>query len=49
MDKEKMDYQHKYLIWIARQQKHARELESENARLIFKSTNVAESEQNDNV
>lgn len=49
MDKEKMYYQHKYLIWIARQQKHARELEHENARLIFKPVNVAESERNDNV
>lgn len=49
MDREKMYYQRKYLTWIAKQQKHARELERENATLVFKPINVAESEQNNSV
>lgn len=36
MNKEKMFYEKKYMQWIGRNQKHARELEKENAELVFK-------------
>lgn len=38
MNKEKMFYEKKYLQWIKRNQKHSRELEKENAEMIFKKT-----------
>lgn len=36
MNKEKMFYEKEYLQWIKCNQKHARELEKENAEMIFK-------------
>ena len=42
MDKEKMFYEQKYSEWIAGNQDHARELEAENANLIFKVSDAEE-------
>lgn len=36
MNKEKMFYEKKYMQWIKRNQAHAKELEKENAEMIFK-------------
>lgn len=38
MNKEKRYYEVMYWNWMCRNQKHARELEKENAELVFKQT-----------
>ena len=42
MDKEKQFYEQAYLNWLKQNQRHARELERENAELVFKPDEIDE-------